>query len=68
MKTKQYMENVYYTLCTSLYVIITFTYNYHTTGGGGGGGGGGTGMPMLNRGGGKIWAKAKKRCRDDAQR
>jgi hypothetical protein len=68
MKTKQYMENVYYTLCTSLYVIITFTYNYHTTGGGGGGGGGGTGRPRLNRGGGKIWAKAKKRCRDDAQR
>jgi hypothetical protein len=27
MKTKQYKENVYYTLCTSLYVIITFTYN-----------------------------------------
>lgn len=24
-------------------------------------GGGGTGMPMLNRGGSKIWAKAKKK-------
>jgi hypothetical protein len=46
------MENVYYTLCTSLYVIITSTYNPE--------GGGLSAMPMLNRGGGKIWAKEKK--------